>query len=333
MLAKLADELPAGPEYVYEPKWDGMRCIAAKRQEGVELWSRHLRPLTRYFPELVDGLAAIPPSFVLDGEIVIRRGDQFDFEALLLRLHPAASRVRSLSQATPAAFVAFDCVELDGADLRSEPFEARREALERLLLVAPRSPIELSPNTADAMQAQQWLDSDDFEGVVAKDRRLPYRPGVRAMVKVKKPRTADCVVGGFRWHRDENRVGSLLLGVYDGPALIHVGIATGFPASLRAELTEELLSLATSLRGHPWEHGFPHQRGPVGRLPGAGSRWAEDGELTWVPLRPELVCEVAYDRLDGRIFRHPARFRRWRPDLEPQSCTWDQFLTLDQLPV
>jgi ATP-dependent DNA ligase len=330
MLAKLSPELPVGPDFLYEPKWDGMRCIAAKHGGRLELWSRNLKPLARYFPEVVDALAATPGSFVADGEIVVLRGERSDFEALLLRLHPATSRVRLLSEITPATFVAFDLVEVEAVDLQSEPFESRRRALELLLQQAdPR--VQLSPITADLTQARQWAESERFEGVVAKQRTLPYRPGVRAMVKVKKLRTADCVVGGFRWDRDEPRVGSLLLGIYEGSALIHVGLATAFRAAQRDELTRKLAPLVGPLKGHPWEHGFPHQGGPVGRLPGAGSRWAEDGELTWVPLTPQLVCEVAYDRLDGRTFRHPARFRRWRPDLDPQSCTWDQFPNVDRL--
>jgi ATP-dependent DNA ligase len=332
MLAKLSAELPTGPDFLYEPKWDGMRCIVAKRPDHIEMWSRHLRPLARYFPELVDAFKAISRTFTLDGEIIVRRGGHMDFEALLLRLHPAISRVRLLAEATPATFVAFDLIELDGADLRTETFEARRRALEHLLEQA-HSPIELSPITADPDHAREWAGSGRYEGVVAKQRSLPYRSGVRAMVKVKKVRTADCVVAGFRWYRSEPTVGSLLLGICDGAALVHVGLATGLRASQRKGLTDLLLPLATSLEGHPWEHGFPFQGGPVGRLPGAGSRWEEDGRLTWVPLTPQLVCEVAYDRLDGRTLRHPARFRRWRPDLKPKACTWDQFQTYGQLPA
>ncbi len=263
MLAKLAKDLPTGEGFLFEPKWDGMRCIACKSLGQVELWSRHGRPLDRYFPELVASIRAIPHDFVTDGEIIARGQGGLDFEALLLRLHPAASRVQMLSERTPASFVAFDIIELDGKDLRAEGFESRRGALEQLGL--ERVPlIELSPVTKDLDQARRWLNSDDTEGVVAKHRTLRYQPGKRAMVKVKKERTADCVVGGFRWHYVEPLVGSLLLGVYDEEhGLIHVGLASAFKAELRRQISETLLPYVCDLEGHPWASGFPLQAGPI----------------------------------------------------------------------
>ncbi len=325
MLAKLASAIPDEEGYLFEPKWDGMRCIAARRAGHVQLWSRQRKPLARYFPELVSSLGEIPHEFVADGEVVIRRDDRFDFEALLLRLHPAPSRVRFLSRATPAAFVAFDLLEVDGNDLTRKSFELRRQTLEEL--AGPESRfLQLSPITSNRDQATRWLHSEAFEGIVGKHRTLLYQPGKRAMVKLKVVKTADCVVAGFRLYQSEPFVGSLLLGIYDADQrLIHVGLATSFTARARQELTEKLLPYVCELEDHPWADGFPLHGGPVGRLPGAGSRWAYDNRLTWVPVRAELVCEVAYDRLDGGVFRHPSRLVRWRPDRSPASCVWDQF--------
>ena len=239
---------------------------------------------------------------------------------MLQRLHPAASRVERLSLLTPASLVAFDVVVLGSDDLTDRPFTQRRAALERLLDGAP-DPLRLTPITDDPCHALQWLDgAPGIEGVMVKRRDLRYEPGRRAMQKVKRERTADCVVGGFRWKFDEPAVGSLLLGLYDGAVLRHVGLISTFDARRRRSLLEELRPYAASLEGHPWEHGFNEAGGPVGRLPGTGSRW----DYEWMPLRPELVCEVAHDQVDAGRFRHGPRFRHWRPDREPTTCTLDQ---------
>jgi ATP-dependent DNA ligase len=314
MLAKLARELPEG-DFLYEPKWDGFRALAARDGEEVEVRSRHGRPLERYFPEIVDALRALPAErFVLDGEIVAE-----PFAALMARLHPAASRVERLARETPAEFWAFDLLAAGDEALLDRPFAERRARLEELV----RAPVRLTPVTDDPGVARLWLDR--HEGVVAKDVHGVYTPGERRWVKVKREHAADCVVAGFRWNADRPTLGSLLLGLYDGAELIHVGVVTSFTAKRRAELLEELRPLVVPLAGHPWEHGFGLERSPLGRLLGAAGRWAPgEMELEWVPLAPERVAEVAYDQVDGLRFRHPARFRRWRPDRDPRSCTIEQ---------
>jgi ATP-dependent DNA ligase len=327
MLARLARELPADG-YLYEPKWDGFRCLAFRSADEVDLRSRNQRPLARYFPELVEALTAVSArSFVLDGEIVVTREGRFDFAALLARLHPAASRVERLRRETPAFLVAFDLLAVDGDDLRDTPFAERRRLLAELLVDA-RPPIVLTPLTEDRERAAGWLEryaGRGIDGVVAKHRDLRYEPGRREMIKVKRERTAECVVGGFRWLVDRPLPSSLLLGLYDGDALRHVGIASAFSEARRRELLTELRSRATALAGHPWEHGFLLAGSPTGRLRGAAARWsAEEMEQDWTPVRPELVCEVAYEQVDDGSFRHPARFLRWRPDREVHSCTIDQ---------
>jgi ATP-dependent DNA ligase len=323
MLARLERDLPRG-DFLYEPKWDGFRALAFRDGDEVELQSRHGRPLGRYFPELTEGFRALAERrFVLDGEIVVVSEDELDFPALMARLHPTASRVERLRRETPASFVAFDLLGAGGESLLAAPFRERRPRLERLLSDPPPA-IAVTPATADAEVAAGWLDR--FEGVVAKGRDLPYEPGRRTMVKVKRERTADCVVGGFRWMADHPFIGSLLLGLYDDDGqLLHVGVVTSFTEPRRMALVEELRTLVAPLAGHPWEHGFNVGRSPTGRLLGAAGRWIP-GEMTqdWVPLRPECVVEVAYDQVDGQRFRHPARFRRWRPDRDPRSCTLDQ---------
>jgi ATP-dependent DNA ligase len=328
MLARLARTLPLGAGWSYEPKWDGFRCLAFCDAAAVDLRSRNGRPLARYFPELVEALLALPTSrFVLDGEIVVTGPRGFDFPALLQRLHPAASRVERLRRETPGAFIAFDLLAVGDDDLRAEAFTRRRARLEGLLEAAP-APLHLTPVTDDPGAAGAWLEdagTSGIDGVVAKHADLRYEPGKRAMVKVKLDRTADCVVGGFRWHGGEEAVGSLLLGLYDGDVLRHAGITAAFSGQRRRELLEDVRGDITPLAGHPWEHGFALEASPVGRLPGAVSRWQPGRELTWVPLRPERVCEVAYDHLQGDRFRHAPRFRRWRPDRNPRSCTYDQF--------
>ena len=326
MLAKLSRELPVG-DFVYEPKWDGFRCLAFREGETVDLRSRHQKQLARYFPEVVADLLAVKASsFIVDGELVVMDRDGFDFSALLQRLHPAASRVDLLRDATPASFIVFDLLALDD-DLTSAPFRERRSRLEPLL-DGPFRHLRMTPATTDPEEARRWLElaRGGIDGVIAKDPSLPYAPGKRAMVKTKLERTADCVVGAFRWHQDEPTVGSLLLGLYDDEgSLRHVGLAASFSAARRRDLTEAVRPYIADLGGHPWEHGFNIGGGPVGRLPGAASRWAYGGDITFVPLAPELVCEVSYDHLEGERFRHPLRFKRWRPDRDPASCTYDQF--------
>jgi ATP-dependent DNA ligase len=326
MLARLERELPEG-DYLFEPKWDGFRCLAFCAGGSVELRSRNDRPLARYFPEVVERLAALADrGVVLDGELVPRTAAGHDFAALMARLHPAASRVERLRHETPAGFVAFDVLAADGEDLRPLPFAARRRALERLLL--GQAGVLLTPMTENREEAFAWLDAPSdagIDGVVAKDKRLPYRPGVRAMVKVKRERTADCVVAGFRWLGDRPLPSSLLLGLHDrGGTLRHVGVATSFALRERERMLEELAPLAVPLVGHPWERGFELGGSPIGRLRGAAGTWTPDMERDWVPLAPVRVCEVAYDRLDHQRFRHPARFRRWRLDRDPASCTLEQ---------
>jgi ATP-dependent DNA ligase len=329
MLARLARELPRGP-YLYEPKWDGFRVLAFRDGGELELQSRHGRPLARYFPELVAGLRALAePRFVLDGEVVVTRDGTFDFAALMARLHPAASRVERLSVEAPAAYVAFDLLARGDDDLTREPFARRRAALEEV--VGEAGPIRATPTTEDAEVAAAWLRrfaGGGIDGVVAKHRDGTYEPGRRELVKVKLERTAECVVGGFRWHVSGSIVGSLVLGLHDeAGALRHVGVSSSFTREGREQLAELLAPLSTSIEGHPWEHGFGLGRSPMGRLLGAAGRWdPREMPLDWVPVRPELVCEVGYDQVDGGRFRHPARFLRWRPDRDPASCTFEQLV-------
>ena len=327
MLARLERELPADG-YLYEPKWDGFRCLVFRAGAEVDLRSRNHRPLARYFPELVEALLALPERrFVLDGEILAARGRDFDFAALLARLHPAASRVERLRRETPAFLVAFDLLARGGEELLDRPFVDRRRLLTKMLRAA-RPPLFLTPLTEDRRQATRWLEryaSRGIDGVVAKHRDLGYEPGRRQMIKVKRKRTADCVVAGFRWFVERPLPSSLLLGLYDDRELRHVGIASSFTERGRRELLRELRPLVTPLEGHPWERGFLLPGSPTGRLRGAAGRWSpEEMEQDWTPLRPELVCEVAYDQVDDSRFRHPARFHRWRPDRDPRSCVLEQ---------
>jgi ATP-dependent DNA ligase len=325
MLARLARELPAG-DWVYEPKWDGFRCLAFAAGPDVDLRSRNQRPLARYFPELVGALALLPRSAVLDGEIVIGPGAG-GFEALLARLHPSASRVERLARGTPAALVAFDLLADGGEDVRPLAFAERRARLEALLSGASAL-LQLTPATADRSRASGWLDAppgSGIDGVVAKRRDLPYAAGRRTMVKVKRERTADCVVAGFRTYANEPVVASLLLGLWHrSGALVHVGVASSFPEADRRALFA-VLAPAVPLAGHPWERGFNLGASPVGRLAGSAGRW-DPAEMTldWTALAPERVAEVAYDQLDGLRFRHPARLVRWRPDRDARSCTLEQ---------
>jgi ATP-dependent DNA ligase len=334
MLARLARELPVDG-YVYEPKWDGFRCLAFRDGGDLDLRSRNQRPLGRYFPEVVEALVRLGEQrFALDGELVVVAGGRFDFEALLARLHPAASRVERLRRETPASLIAFDLLGSGGADLRGEPLHERRRLLARLLADAS-PPLHLTPATDDVAVADAWLDRFEgagIDGVVAKRRDLRYESGRRAMVKVKRERLADCVIAGFRRLADRPLPSSLLLGLYDdGGMLRHVGIASAFSERRRLELLDRLRPRVVPIAGHVWEHGFLLPGGPSGRLRGAAGRW--DPELMtqdWTPVSPDLVCEVAYEQLDDRRFRHPARFRRWRADRDPQSCTLAQ---LDRRPA
>jgi ATP-dependent DNA ligase len=338
MLARLARELPR-EGHLYEPKWDGFRCLVFRDRGELDMRSRHGRPLARYFPELTGAFAAVPePRFAVDGEIVVPAGDSLDFGALLKRLHPSPSRVERLRLETPAAFYAFDLLALGGHDLRGEPLAERRARLERLLGAGPAaSPLRLTPATFDVQVAQGWLErfaGRGIDGVVAKPLELRYEAGRRAMVKVKRLRSVECVVAGVRLLPD-GAVASLLLGLYDaGGQLRHVGVSSSFTRSQRRALAEELMPYAAELEGHPWEHGFGISGRPMGRLRGAAGVWTPDLPQDWLPLRPELVAEVAYDQLDEDRFRHPAGFVRWRPDREPRSCGFDQLEAPDViLPV
>lgn len=327
MLARLERELPQEGSLRFEPKWDGFRCLVFCSGGSVDMRSRNNKELARYFPELVEAWCSVGRDCVVDGEIVVPAGKRFDFQALLQRLHPAVSRVEALSKETPALLVAFDLIGLDGQDLAADPFVRRRRALEDLLEGAPPR-ICLTPSTDESAIAREWLASagdGGIDGVMVKEDSLPYLPGKRRMIKVKNDRTADCVVGGFRWHHKEPTVGSLLMGLYDGPVLRHAGLASSFGARQRRDLLDVVKPFVADIEEHPWREGFNIDGGPVGRLPGAASRWADGGEITWIPLRPALVAEASYDQLEGQRFRHPLRFKRWRLDRDPRSCTYEQF--------
>ncbi|MBY8883343.1 ATP-dependent DNA ligase [Streptomyces sp. PTM05] len=327
MLAKAAARIPPGMQY--EAKWDGFRAIVFRDGDEVEIGSRNGRPLTRYFPELAEALLrALPPRCVVDGEIVIALGGRLEFEALLERIHPADSRVRMLAERTPASFVAFDLLALGDSSLLETPLRERRAALVEALAGA-RDPVFVAPATTDVAVAEEWFrryEGAGLDGVVAKPLDGAYRPDERVMVKVKHERTADCVVAGYRLHKSGPVVGSLLLGLYDESGrLQHVGVSASFPMRRREELVTELEPLRMeSVAGHPWEAWADEEAHAGGRMPGAPSRWTGRKDLSWIPLRPERVCEVAYDHMQGTRFRHTARFRRWRPDREPSGCTYAQ---------
>jgi ATP-dependent DNA ligase len=328
MLAKVAEELPEQGDFIYEPKWDGFRAIVF-RGSDVYIQSRDLRPLDRYFPELHAAFAAqLPEGCVVDGEIVIETPAGLDFDALQMRLHPAASRVEKLARETPASFVAFDALSVDGRDLRREPQATRRRELETLLADA-RPPIYLTPVTQKRNVAQDWLaqfEGAGLDGVIAKRAAAPYEPGKRSMLKIKHVRTADCVVAGFRWHKaGTGIVGSLLLGLYDAHGVLqHVGVTSSFTMARRRELARELQPLRkNAMANHPWRDWAGAGAGSS-RMPGAQSRWSAGKDLSWEPLRIERVCEVKYDHLQGDRFRHAASFLRWRPDKRPSDCRYDQ---------
>ena len=332
MLAKPAASLPEG--WLYDPKWDGFRSIVFRDGEEVELGSRNEKPMTRYFPELVEAVRAeLPPRCVVDGEIVAARadGERLDFELLSQRIHPADSRVRMLAETTPAAFVAFDLLALGDEDLRARPFRERRGRLEEVLPDRSAGSVHLSPLTEDPEVAMRWFtefEGAGLDGVIGKDPEAPYQPGKRVLTKLKHTRTADCVVAGYRTHKSGDRaIGSLLLGLYDADGrLAHVGVSSSFPMKRRHELFEELQPWVTDLEGHPWDWAR-HLEGERTPSKSAGSRWAAGKDLSFTPLRPERVVEVRYDYLEGDRFRHTAQFVRWREDREPESCTYDQLET------
>lgn len=333
MLAKLQAEMPEGPEWRYEPKWDGFRAIVFRAGSETNLISRDERPFERYFPELIPALeAALPGDCVVDGEIVIPGESSLEFDALLLRIHPAASRVKMLAEASPSSFVAFDLLAEGAEDLRSVPLTARRAGLEKRLGHAaippgstreevmdglrPAPRVVLTPHTDDVSEAKRWFEAYEgagLDGVIAKKQDLLYLPGQRAMLKLKHKRTADCVVGGYRLSKAGDGIGSLLLGLYDDAGGLHyVGHTSSFKAAQRRELLAEL---------RPLEGGSSFG---AGRTPGGPSRWASAKDVSWVPLEPQLVCEVSFDHMQGDRFRHAATFMRWRPEKKPGDCTLDQ---------
>jgi ATP-dependent DNA ligase len=330
MLAKIADELPDEDGFLFEPKWDGFRAIVFRTNEDVYIQSRDLRPLNRYFPELERALVqALPKGCVIDGEIVVVSGSGLDFDALQQRLHPAASRVARLAKETPAAFVAFDLLAAGGRSTMELPQSERRVRLERLLGQVTK-PVYLTPMTRDRSVAQEWLERFEgagLDGVIAKVEAGSYQPGKRTMLKIKHARTADCVVGGFRWYRDtQDAVGSLLLGLYDDAGVLHhVGVTSSFTMAVRRQLADELGPLRkNALQDHPWSGWANANDDAAGRMPGGQSRWSAGKDLSWEAVRPERACEVKYDHLQGMRFRHAAVFLRWRPDKPARECRYDQ---------
>jgi ATP-dependent DNA ligase len=330
MLAKIAEALPEEPGFLFEPKWDGFRAIVFRTADQTLLQSRDLKPLNRYFPELERALHdALPKGCVLDGEIVVATSHGLDFDALQQRIHPAASRIAKLATETPASFVAFDLLGAGGRSTMDLPQSERRVRLERLLGSA-KPPLHLTPITRDRAEAERWLEQFEgagLDGVIAKLESAPYQPAKRAMLKIKHVRSADCVVGGFRWYKDRtDAVGSLLLGLYDDASTLHhVGVTSSFTMAMRQQLLQELSSLrADALVSHPWRDWAGTVVGDAQRMPGAQSRWSGDKDLSWQPVRPQRVCEVKYDHLQGRRFRHAATFLRWRVDKPPQECRYDQ---------
>ncbi len=334
MLAKRVDDLPTAGDWIFEPKWDGFRTLVFRDGDEILIQSRDEKPLNRYFPELLDPLRrSLPERCVLDGELVIVQDDELDFDALQLRLHPAASRVKLLSEQTPASVVFFDLLCRGDHNLCSEPFAVRRRELESLLKNTP-APIHLTPATRDRNTAEDWFrrfEGAGLDGVIAKGADGSYEPDKRVMLKIKHERDCDCVVAGFRWHKkgDRTLVGSLLLGLFDASgALQHVGVCASFSNAKRLELAEFLKPYRKdALVNHPWkawaEADAALEAGPK-RMPGGQSRWSQGKDLSWEPLRPELVVQVAYDHMQGDRFRHTAQFRRWRSDKKPIDCTYSQ---------
>ena len=350
MLAKVADELPHGEGYLFEPKWDGFRAIVFRKGSEVVIQSRDLRPLDRYFPELAKALGEIlPRGCVIDGEIVVATRSGLDFDALQQRLHPAASRVARLAQETPASFVAFDLLAAGGKSVMALPQSERRARLEQLL-GSIKPPVYLTPMTREREVAADWLvrfEGAGLDGVMAKPQDGPYQPGKRTMLKIKHSRTSDCVVAGFRWYKEtKDAVGSLLLGLYDDAGVLqHVGVTSAFAMEMRRQLADELEHLRkNAMADHPWRDSanasdaeanrmpgasqdvrrMPGESQDARRMPGARSRWSAGKDLSWEPVRPERVCEVKYDHLQGDRFRHATIFQRWRPDKPPTDCRYDQ---------
>jgi len=331
MLAKSVPSVPETDGLSFEPKWDGFRCLVFKDGEEVELASRNTKPLTRYFPEVVEAMRAqLPARCVLDGELFVAVGDRLEFEVLQERIHPAASRITMLAEKTPARFVAFDLLALDDASYLERPFSERRAALEQAL-AGVTNPVHVTRTTTDAAEAREWFtrfEGAGLDGVVAKPLAAAYSPNQRTMLKIKHARTADVVLAGYRLHKtstpEKPLLGSLLLGLYDGGQLQHVGVAASFTAKRRAELIEELAPLVVPIEEHPWGHWAEFLTANPDRVPGTQSRWSQGKDLSFVPLRPERVLEVGYDHMEGRRFRHTAQFKRWRPDRDPESCGYDQ---------
>jgi ATP-dependent DNA ligase len=329
MLAKAVKEIPDG-DLSFEPKWDGFRSIVFRDGDEVEIGSRNERPMTRYFPELVEAfLEHLPERIVVDGEIIVvgPSGDRLEFETLQQRIHPAESRVKLLSETTPARFVAFDLLAIGDEDLMRRPFSERRERLEQALAAA-EPPVHVTAATTDRAIAERWFEQFEgagLDGLVAKPLDGTYQPDKRVMFKVKHERTADCVVAGYRLHKgSQDRIGSLLLGLYDEEGMLaNVGVIGAFPIAKRAQLFEELQPLVTSFDDHPWDWARQLEGHRTPRN-SEGSRWAAGKDLSFVPLRPERVVEVRYDHMEGPRLRHTAQFVRWRPDRDPRSCTYDQ---------
>ncbi len=333
MLAKSSSGLPVGDNLVFEPKWDGFRCIVFRDGDDIELGSRNERPLTRYFPELIEACRNnLPERCVIDGEIIVSNEQGLDFDALQQRIHPAASRVNRLAEETPAEFVAFDLLACGNENLMGEAFATRRMRLQKVLAQA-QAPIRLTPATTDRDVAERWFtefEGAGLDGLIAKSTGLRYQPDKRVMVKIKHERTADCVVAGFRWHKSGPIVGSLLLGAYDDSGNLHnLGITASFTMARRKQLIDEIEPFRVQPgESHPWQ-AWAESTGQAGaRLPGAPSRWNAKKDLSFEPLRPELVVEVAYDHLQGDRFRHATTFKRWRPERVPTSCTLGQFETV-----
>lgn len=331
MLAKRVSDLPAGEGWIFEPKWDGFRTLIFRDGDELFIQSRDGKPLDRYFPELAESLKAqLPRQCVLDGEIVIATDDGLDFDALQLRLHPAASRVKKLATEMPSSVVFFDLLAEGKKDLTKVPFAERRAKLVSLLgKVQP--PLHLTPATDDRSLAADWFkrfEGAGLDGVMAKQTTGLYEPNKRTMLKVKHERECDCVVAGFRWHKDgkDSAVGSLLLGLFnDAGSLEHVGVCSSFTMAKRQELVDFLAPYRkNALKDHPWREWAAADADAAQRRPGAGSRWSAGKDLSWEPLRPELVVEVAYDHMQGTRFRHTAQFRRWRADKKPEDCTFEQ---------
>jgi ATP-dependent DNA ligase len=335
MLAKSVKAIPDPAKFEgglsFEPKWDGFRCILFRDGDEVELTSRNTKPLTRYFPEVVTAaLEQLPELCVLDGELFVALGSRLEFETLQERIHPAASRVNLLAEQTPASFVAFDALALGDEDLTELPFAQRRARLEEAL-TGLTGPIHLTRTTLDPAEAEEWFEHFEgagLDGVVAKPMAAPYQENARTMLKIKHARTADVVVAGYRLHKtstpERPLLGSLLLGLYDGGKLQHVGVAASFTEARRAELIDELKPLECDIADHPWGEWREWAIANPDRVPGTQSRWSAGKDLSFTPLRPERVIEVGYEHMEGRRFRHTAQFKRWRPDRDPESCGYEQ---------